>query len=54
MLSNPVLDWYEMFGGEVLAEDVGKKEYDKIKAHKQGKISDDNSVLAYWKSTYDK
>ena len=54
LLSEPIKDWYEMFGDKVLSEDEGKKIYEKMKNRAQGKISDENSVLAYWKNVYDK
>ena len=43
-----------LLGNEILDESEGKKALEKMKNQKYGKISDANSLLAVWKSVYDK
>ena len=50
LLSDPQKDWYEFIGIELVDEEKFKKNNDKLKE----KISDEYSVLASWKSLYDK
>ena len=50
MLSDVQKDFYILLGEKIIEE----AEYNKIKNKKLGKISDENSILATWKSVYDK
>ena len=46
LISDPVLSWYEMLGYDILKEEDYNKEKSK------GKLSDENSVRALFKSIY--
>ena len=50
LLSDPQKDWYDFIGAKLVDEEKFKKNNDKLKE----KISDEYSVLASWKSLYDK
>ncbi|MCR5506259.1 MAG: hypothetical protein K6F04_00225 [bacterium] len=50
MLSDAQKDFYTLLGDKIIEE----SEYNKIKDKKLGKIPSENSLLASWKSVYDK
>ena len=49
-ISDAQQDFYKILGDKIIEE----SEYNKIQNKKMGKISDENSILALWKSVYDK
>ncbi len=50
LISDPVKDWYIAIGNELVEE----TDYTKNQNKKYGKISDENSILAIYKSIYEK
>ncbi len=50
MLSDAQQDFYQALGDKIVQE----ADYNKMIDKKLGKISDENSLLATWKSVYDK
>ncbi|MBR1545039.1 MAG: hypothetical protein IJ638_03805 [Alphaproteobacteria bacterium] len=54
MLSDAQKDFYTLLGNEVFDQSKGEDLFNKMKNKKFAKISDENSLLATWKSIYDK
>ena len=50
LISDSHKAWYTLLGDKI----IEKEEYEKIKNKNMGKISKENSLLANWKSVYDK